>query len=98
MIVYSQVFGSHVVFKTTPLLILNDRIKKYKVEQLENFHKIIDDSKNIEVKINDDDMNLLLLRLLLIFFEHFKDIILYGEECNITLDKIQKDVRSNIFQ
>lgn len=43
------------------------------VEQLKKLHKNIDDLKNVEVKVDDDDNNLTLLSLIHIFFEHFKD-------------------------
>ena len=67
------------------------------VEQLTEFHKIIDDFENIEVKIEDDDKALLLLSSLPRSFEHFKDVLLYGKEGTITLDKVQTAVKSKEF-
>src|SRR3954465_923163 len=67
------------------------------VEQLTEFHKIIDDLENIEVKIDDEDKALLLLSLLPRSFEHFKDALLYGKEGTITLDEVQTAVKSKEF-
>ena len=67
------------------------------VEQLTEFHKIIDDLENIEVKIDDEDKGLLLLSSLPRSFEHFKDALLYGKEGTITLDEVQTAVKSKEF-
>ena len=67
------------------------------VEQHTEFHKIIDDLKNIEVKIEDEDKALLLLSLLPRFFDHFKDALLYDKECTITFNEVQTAVKSKEF-
>lgn len=64
------------------------------MEQLIEFHEIIDDFKNIDVKIKDEDKTLLLLRSLPKSFEHFKDAFLYLKEETITLDEVQTTVTS----
>lgn len=66
---------------------------KFIVEQLIEFHKYIDDLKNIEINIEDEDNDIFLLSSLLISFEHFKDALLYGIESIITLDKVQMTVK-----
>ncbi|XP_058784791.1 uncharacterized protein LOC131659650 [Vicia villosa] len=71
--------------------------KKSIVEQLVNFHKIIDDLRDIDVKIDDEDKNLLLLRLLPRSFEYFMDTFLYGKEGTITLNEVHTAVRSKEF-
>lgn len=58
------------------------------MEQLTNFQKIIDDLENIEVKFEDEDTVILLLRSLHRSVEHFKDVLLYGKECTFTLDEV----------
>lgn len=58
------------------------------MEQLTGFYKIIDDPENIEVKIYDDDKSLYLLNSLSKYFEHFKDVLLYGKKNNIILDEV----------
>lgn len=58
------------------------------VDKLEEFHKIIDDLDNIELKIDNEDTTLILLRSLSGSFVHnFKDALLYSKECTITLDE-----------
>lgn len=54
------------------------------MEYLTEFHKIIDDLENIEVKIDDDDNDLLLLSSLPRSFENFKNSLLYGKKCIVT--------------
>lgn len=63
------------------------------MKKLTKFHKIIDDLQNIYVKIEDGDKVLLFLISLPIYFEHFKDAILYGKEGTINLDEVQTVVR-----
>ena len=58
------------------------------VEQLTEFHKIIDDLDNIEVKIEDEDKAFLLLSSLPRFFEHLRDALIYGKEGTITSDEV----------
>lgn len=57
----------------------------------------LDDLDNIEAKTKDDDKTLLSLSSSPISFEYFKDVILYGKEDTITLDEVQKTVRSKDF-
>lgn len=68
------------------------------VEQLTEFHKIIDDLENIEVKIDDEEKALLLLISLPKSFEHFKDALINGKKVIITLDKVQTAVKFKIFE
>lgn len=64
------------------------------VEKLTKFHKINDDLEDVEVKINDEDKTLILLGSLpWIFFEHFKDYVLYGKDAIITLDEVQTTIQ-----
>lgn len=60
---------------------------KFIVEQFEEFHKIIDEPENIEVKIVDENKDILLSSSLSRSFENFKDVILYGKECT-NLDEV----------
>nr|KYP76711.1 Retrovirus-related Pol polyprotein from transposon TNT 1-94 [Cajanus cajan] len=69
-------------------------ITKSIVDQSAEFNKILDDLKNIEVQLEDEDKALLLLNSLLRNFEHFKDAILYGKEQDITLDEVQTSIRT----
>lgn len=52
------------------------------MRQFIKFHKIIDDLKSIEVKIGDEDKNLLLLSSLPKSFEHVKYVNLYGKRAD----------------
>jgi len=47
---------------------------KARVEQMTDFSKIVDDLENTEVKLEDEDNNLILLSALPKMYEHFKDI------------------------
>lgn len=67
------------------------------MEKFREFHKTINDLKNIEVKIEYEDKVLLLLSSLPRSFEHFKGALLYGKEYTITLDEVQMVVRSKEF-
>jgi len=58
-------------------------------EQLTEFNKILDDSTNIEVNVEDEDKTLLLLCSFPKFFGHFTDTILYGKEDTTTLEEVQ---------
>lgn len=75
------------MFETTNLFFLNGG-KQYIMKKLENSHKIIDDLKNIEVKIDDEENVLLLLNSLPISFKHFKDAFTYGKEDVIRLVEV----------
>lgn len=73
--------------ETTILFILNgDNI--FIVEQLTIFQKIINDSENIELKINDEDKALLLLSSLTRSFKNFKNTLIYDKEGIIILDEV----------
>lgn len=55
---------------------------------------ILDDLANIEVNVDDEDNALLLLCSLPKSFNHFNDIILYGNECTTTLEEVQAPLRT----
>jgi hypothetical protein len=65
------------------------------VEQLVDFNKILDDSENIDVKLDDEDKDLLLLNLVLWEFPWY---FLYGNEWTITLDEVQTSIRTKELQ
>lgn len=67
------------------------------MEQLTEFHKIINDLENIYVKIDVEDNAILLLISLPRSFEHFKDAFHYGKKGTITLDEVHMAVRSIEF-
>lgn len=70
---------------------------RYIVEKLTEFHKIIDDLKNIEVNIDHEDENLLLLNSLSKSFEHLNNSLIYSKEGTIILDEVQITMRSKEF-
>lgn len=45
------------------------------------------------MKINDEDIYLLLLKSLPIYFQHFKDAFFYGKEYTITFNEVHKAMR-----
>lgn len=58
------------------------------VKQLTKFHKIIYVLVNIEVKIDDKDNDLFLLSTLQKVVKNFKDVLIYGKKCTITLGQV----------
>ena len=56
-------------------------------EQLTEFNKNIDDLENIGVKLEEDNV-VILLNALPKTFEHFKDALLYGKDQLITLEEV----------
>lgn len=64
---------------------------------VENKYIVIKDLENIEVKIENENVALLLLSSLLRSFEHFKDPIIYGKECTIILNEARASMRSKEF-
>jgi hypothetical protein len=66
-----------------------------KIQCKQEFNKILDDLENIEVHLEDEDKVILLLCALLRSFESFKDIMLYGKEGTVTLEKVQAALRTN---
>nr|KYP35365.1 Retrovirus-related Pol polyprotein from transposon TNT 1-94 [Cajanus cajan] len=61
-------------------------------EQLEDFNKILDDSENIEAKLEDEDKVFLILNYLPKSFENFKDVILYVKDQAITLEDVHSSI------
>ncbi|XP_073224915.1 uncharacterized protein [Cicer arietinum] len=62
--------------------------------QLADFNKILDDLENLEVKLDDEDKALILLRALPMSYEHFKDAIMFGREQTITLEEVHTSIRT----
>nr|GEY88133.1 retrovirus-related Pol polyprotein from transposon TNT 1-94 [Tanacetum cinerariifolium] len=62
-------------------------------EHIDEFKIIILDLANIEVKIDDEDLALLLLTFLPASYEHFVDTLLYGRE-DITLEDVMATLNS----
>lgn len=58
------------------------------MEKLIEFHKIIDDLENTEVKIDDEDKTLLMFRSLLKSFEPFNVTFLYVKKVTITSNEV----------
>lgn len=92
------------IMSLTYKLCLNQQIysrgiieNKPTVNQLTEFHKIIDDMKNIEEKIDDEDKVFLLLNSLPISLKYFKDAFIYGKDDVITLYEFKTTMRSKIF-
>jgi len=63
------------------------------MEQLTEFNKILDNLENIEVHLEDEDKVILKLCALPRSFESFKDTMLYGKECTVTLEEVQAALR-----
>lgn len=59
------------------------------VEKFTQLNKIIEELKDIKVRLDDVDKAILMLSLLPSRFEHFKDALIYGNENIITLDDVQ---------
>lgn len=64
-------------------------------EQLDDFNKIILDLANINVKIEDEDQALILLNLILSFYENLQDTMLFGRDSEtLTLEDVQVALNS----
>ncbi|GKD56768.1 retrovirus-related pol polyprotein from transposon TNT 1-94 [Tanacetum coccineum] len=62
-------------------------------EHIDEFNKIVLDLANIEVKLEDEDLALLLFTSLLASYEHFVDTLLYGREA-LTLEDVMAILNS----
>nr|GEX27917.1 retrovirus-related Pol polyprotein from transposon TNT 1-94 [Tanacetum cinerariifolium] len=62
-------------------------------KHIDEFNKIILNLANIEVKSEDEDLALLLLTYLPASYEHFVDILLYGQEA-LTLEDVTATLNS----
>ncbi|GJV05615.1 hypothetical protein Tco_1343271 [Tanacetum coccineum] len=62
-------------------------------EHIDKFNKIVLDLANIEVKLEDEDLDLLLLTSLPASYEHFVDTLLYGREA-LTLEDVVATLNS----
>ncbi|GKB47536.1 hypothetical protein Tco_0898289 [Tanacetum coccineum] len=62
-------------------------------EHIDEFNKIVLDLANIEVKLEDEDLALLLLIYLPASYEHFVDTLLYGREA-LTLEDVMATLNS----
>ncbi|RDY09215.1 hypothetical protein CR513_06456, partial [Mucuna pruriens] len=72
------------------LLCLEQQLYSFKMVDLKSI--TFDYLKNINVKLDCEDKVLLLLNSLPKSFEHFKDVILYGKDQTISLDKYKNFV------
>lgn len=68
------------------------------IDQLDDFHKIIDDLENIDVKIDDEDKAVILLNSLPKSYEQLKDAMLYGRDNTITLEEVESALKSKELQ
>lgn len=57
-------------------------------KQLNEFHKILDDLENVEVKLQDEDKAILLLSALPEMYDNLVDAMLYGRLTAITLKEV----------
>lgn len=73
------------IFKMMPRKTLEDYI--------DDFNKIILDLENIEIKMDEKDQALLLLRSLPSQFENLSDTLIYGKD-SITLEEVQSTLYS----
>lgn len=58
-------------------------------DQIDEFIKILDDLENIEIKLENEDEELIFLNALPRSYENFKDAMIYGREQIISLEKVQ---------
>lgn len=57
-------------------------------EQLTEFHRVLDDLENVEVKLQDEDKAILLLSALPKPYDNLVDAMLYGRLTTITLEEV----------
>lgn len=68
------------------------------MDQLDEFHKVIDDLENINMKIDNEDKAIILLNSLPKMFEHLKDAMLNGRNGTISLEEVESVLRSKGLQ
>lgn len=86
-------------------LYAKQRLYSYKIneengvmDQFDEFNKLIDDLDNMDIKIDDEDKAIILLNSLPKSFEHLKDVMLYGRDGTVTLEKVQNALRFKELQ
>nr|GEW84621.1 retrovirus-related Pol polyprotein from transposon TNT 1-94 [Tanacetum cinerariifolium] len=84
--VHDKVIGQQVVPEKEVVYILHADWTKIS-KHIDEFNKIVLDLAYIEVKLEDEDIALLLLTSLLASYEHFVDTLLYGLEA-LTLEDV----------
>ncbi|XP_073131127.1 uncharacterized protein [Henckelia pumila] len=67
-------------------------------DQIYEFIKILDDLKNVKVKLDDEDKALILLNALPKSYEDFKDAMLYGRDQSISLEEVKSTIQSKELQ
>lgn len=68
------------------------------MDQLDDFHKIVDDLENIDVKIDDEDKAVILLNSLPKSYDQLKDAMLYGRDNTISLEEVESAFKSKELQ
>ena len=65
------------------------------LEQLSEFHKIVQDLENIEEeRLKDEDKAVILLNALPSEYDYFQDTMVYGREHQLTLEEVESSIRS----
>ncbi|KAL8465406.1 hypothetical protein ACS0TY_034785 [Phlomoides rotata] len=67
-------------------------------EQLDTFNKYIDDLKDLDVKLEDDDKALMLLNALPRSLDNFKDDVLFGRQDEVSYDSVLAAVKTKILR
>lgn len=86
-------------------LFMKQRLYSFKIkedsvtsDQIDEFIKIIDDLKNLGIKLDEEDKTLFLFNALPKSYENFRDAMLYGREQSISLEEVQSAIHSTKLQ
>ena len=103
--IWSKLEGIYCTKSLANRLYMKQKLYSYKfvegkgvTEQLEEFNKSIDDLKNIDVKIEDEDKAIMLLNALPKSYEHLKDAMLFGRQNSISFEEVQSALKAKEFQ
>ncbi|KAL8492128.1 hypothetical protein ACS0TY_023672 [Phlomoides rotata] len=67
-------------------------------EQFDTFNRYVDDLKDLDVKLEDDDKALMLLNALPRSLENFKDDVLFGRQDEVSYEDVLDAVKTKILR
>lgn len=66
------------------------------LEKLDEYNKILDDSENVDISLENEDKAIIFLNALPKTFDQLRDAMVYGRERTITLDEVLSAVKTKL--